>query len=361
MPSVALPTSWRDELAGDHLRPGGLLSPALPGDLIFGSEHQLVVTSFEHIYSALLAGAAPPYNPVQLRGAHGVGKTHLVRALCDSLRPSLGKASVLYVRAAEYAQEWIEAIDADDVSAWRERHRSAQLFILDDLEHLAGKELAQDELVRTLDFLVAEQRQVVIVSHTTHGHAQGLCDRLIARLAAGLTLRMPLPELPAREAILRDAAQAKGARVTSDAIRHLAVALRVAPPTLLGAITYLHTAGAGAEIDAAAAAAYLEQRGGSRNIGLRDIAVAAARHFAVPLSQLRGNSRRKSIVAARGTAMWLARRITGASLEHIGDYFGGRDHTTVLHACRRTEALTAGDRETRRAVDEIQGILGIAR
>ncbi len=320
-----------------------------------------MVTSLEQVYSALLAGAAPPHNPLLLRGANGVGKTRLVRALCDSLRPSLGKASAIYVRAAEYAQELIEAIDADDVSAWRERHRSAQLFILDDLEHLAGKELAQDELTRTLDFLVAEQRQVIVVSHTAHGHAKGLSDRLIARLAAGLTLRMSLPELPAREAILRDAAQAKGARVTDEAIRHLAVALREAPPALLGALTYLHTAGAGAKIDAAAVAAYLEQRGGSRNIGLREIAAATARHFALPLSHLRGNSRRKSIVAARGTAMWLARRITSASLEQIGDYFGGRDHTTVLHACRRTEGLTASDRETRRAVDEIQSILGISR
>jgi chromosomal replication initiator protein len=186
-----------------------------------------------------------------------------------------------------------------------------------------------------------------------------LNSNLAARLSGGLTVRLPLPEFETRVTILARMAEAKGARITDEAIRTLAESLAESPLALQGAIMHLQTISGAAEIDQASVEAYLAQRGGPRTLTLRDIAVAAARHFSLPLTALRGNSRRKSVVAARGAAMWLSRQITDASLEQIGVFFGGRDHTTVLHACRRTEGLAATDRETRRAVDEIQVLLGI--
>ncbi|MDZ4781791.1 MAG: DnaA/Hda family protein [Planctomycetia bacterium] len=361
MPSVAAATSWGDGLALNEQPSHGLMEAALPGNLVLGAEQTRLVVSLEETYSALLAGAAPLYNPIILQGPSGVGKTHLMRAICDSLRCCLGKSGVYYVAAAEYAQELGEAVEADDVSAWRDRHRSTQLFVLDDLEHLAGKELAQDELTRSLDFLVAEGRQAILISHAAHARTKGFNKRLLARITAGLTLRMSLPEIPAREAILRAVAESKLARISDAAFGLLATELADAPSALIGAVTYLQTVGGGAEIDKAAAQAYLDQRGVAQKIGVREIAAATARQFAMPLTLLRGESRRKTVVAARGAAMWLARQLTGASLEQIGAYFGGRDHTTVLHACRRTEELTAHDGETRRAVDEIRATLGATR
>lgn len=331
----------------------------LPGGLLFGVEHRVPVAVLEEVFSALMTGSPPPYNPLVLQGVSGVGKTHLARAMCDALRPMLGKNGSQYVRAAEFAQEFLEAIDADDISAWRDRYRGAQFLVLDDLEHLANKDLAQDELARTLDFLLAEGRQIIVLSLGTNSRQRGLNSNLAARLAGGLTVRLPLPELETRVAILAQAAEAKGARVTDEAILTLAKSLTESPLALQGAIMHLCAISGASEIDQAAVEAYLGQRGGPRTLTLRDIAVAAARHFSLPLTALRGNSRRKSVVAARGAAMWLSRRITDASLEQIGVFFGGRDHTTVLHACRRTEGLAATDRETRRAVDEIQALLGI--
>jgi chromosomal replication initiator protein len=361
VPSVAAATSWGEGLALNEQPSYGVLQAALPGNLTLGAEQTRLVVSLEETYSTLLAGEAPLYNPIVLQGPSGVGKTHLMRAICDSLRCCLGKAGVHYVAAAEYAQELGEAVEADDVSAWRDRHRSAQLFVLDDLEHLTGKELAQDELTRSLDFLIAEGRQAILISHTAHAHTKGFNKRLLARITAGLTLRMALPEIPAREAILRAVAESKLARISDAALGLLAAELTEAPSALIGAVTYLQTVGGGAEIDASAVQAYLDQRGGTQKIGLREIAAATARQFAMPLTLLRGESRRKTVVAARGAAMWLARQLTDASLEQIGAYFGGRDHTTVLHACRRTEELTTHDGETRRAVDEIRATLGATR
>ena len=170
-------------------------------------------------------------------------------------------------------------------------------------------------------------------------------------------MQMPHPERETRLRILARLAETKRARIGEAALMRLATGLVESPLALAGAITQLQTLGGNAEIDLAAVEAYLEERGGSRAINLRDIAMATARHYALTLPVLRGDSRRKSVVAARGAAMWLSRRLTDASLERIGAYFGGRDHTTVLHACRRTEELAATDGETRRAVEEIQAVL----
>lgn len=361
MSSAATTTAWGDAATCDVHLSDSLLPAALPGDLILGPEQRSLVASLEDTYAALLRGKGPAYNPIVIHGPCGVGKTQLLRAICDSLRPSLGKAQVQYLAASEYAQELAEAIDADDVPAWRDRHRAAQLFVLDDFEHLAGKELAQDELARTIDYLVAEARQVIVIAHQSLGRAKNFQPNLLARLAAGLAVPMALPQQSAREGILRASAAMKGARVSESAYRLLAASLAEPPTALCGAITYLYTAGAGAEIDADAVRAYLAERGNGNQLSVRDIAAATAKHFALSLSDLRGASRRKTIVAARGVAMWLARQITGGSLEQIGEQFGGRDHTTVLHACRRTEGLAINDCETRRAVDEIRAALGVSR
>ncbi len=346
------------DATGDILPDAHLAPSLLPGDLIFGPEHRLVTSVLEEAFSALLAGMVPSYNPILLYGGNGLGKTHLVRAVADALRPVLGKNGVQYVRAAEFAQEMLEAIDADDISAWRNRYRDAQLFILDDLEHLAGKNLAQDELSRTIDLLFVEGRQVIVIAHTPISGTAGFIPSLVARLLGGLSVRMPSPERATRSRILARLAETRLARITPAALDRLAASVSQSPLALAGALTHLQAIGGNAEIDLAAVENYLQERGGDRAITLRDIALATARHYSLTLPTLRGDSRRKSVAAARGAAMWLARRLTDASLERIGAYFGGRDHTTVLHACRRIEELTTSDRETRRAVEEIQSALG---
>jgi chromosomal replication initiator protein len=343
-----------EEPNGDFLSEIESGAARLPGDLVFGPEHRSLVSAMEEVFSAALAGAAPAYNPVVLHGGNGLGKTHLLRAMGEALRPVLGRNSVQYIRAAEFAQEMLEAIDADDISAWRGRYRDAQWFVLDDLEHLAGKPVAQDELTRTIDLLVSEGRQVAVIAHGPVAKVGGLIPSLAARLAGGLSVRMPTPERETRGRVLRRLSLAKQARFTEGAIERLAAGYEASPVALAGAVTQLQAIGGNAEIDLAAVDAYLDEHGGAQTITLRDIAVATARHYSLTLPVLRGTSRRKSVAGARGVAMWLARQLTDASLERIGTYFGGRDHTTVLHACRRMDEETTNDSETRRAVEEIR-------
>jgi chromosomal replication initiator protein len=224
---------------------------------------------------------------------------------------------------------------------------------------MTGKLDAQQELIHTIDALLDENHLVIVTCRQSPRQIDGLLDTLRSRLAGGLEVSLALPAAPTRLAILEKLAAARGTLLPKTVSRILADGLQSGVPELLGALTALEAAhrGEGRAIDASAARSYLTARQARRTLRIQPIAAASAKYFRLRLADLKGASRERQIVLARNVAMYLARQSTGQSLEKIGQFFGGRDHTTVLHGCRRVEQLAKTDPEAREAVNWLEQLL----
>jgi chromosomal replication initiator protein len=202
-----------------------------------------------------------------------------------------------------------------------------------------------------MDEVAAHGGLVVVTTRTPPGESRELLPMLRSRLISGLVVPLAMPGPAARKALLTDWASLLGVSLADDAAEILAAGLKLSPPQLRGAIVTLSYSHGGVQaIDAAAARRYVAGQAPAGEVPLRTVAVKTARYFSLTLAELKSTSRHRHVVEARAVAMYLARQLTGLSLEQIGSYFGDRDHTTVLHNCRRTEELQLADPVTRQAV-----------
>jgi chromosomal replication initiator protein len=210
-------------------------------------------------------------------------------------------------------------------------------------------------LIHHLDEVAAQGGLAVVTSREPPGESRDVMPMLRSRLVGGLVVPIVMPGLAARRALLADWAELLVVPLADNAADILAAGLELSPPQLRGAIVSLAYAAKGrANIDVAAARNYVAAHGTTGDIPLRTVAAKTARYFSLTLADLKSSSRHRSVVEARAVAMYLARRLTGLSLERIGAYFGDRDHTTVLHNCRRTEELQLTDAPTRQAVAALE-------
>jgi len=305
---------------------------------------------------SVLDGEVDGDNPLLLYGPSGTGKSHLARGMAAAWKTRRHRRPVVYAAAIDFARELDDAIEAQAVADFREHYSRAALLVVEDIGQLAGRHRAQLELVVLLDLLVGAGVQVVITACAAPEQLPDITPRLRSRLGAGLTVPLALPGLPTRLAVLRQLAEARGLKLSEAALQTLAAGLRVSVAELLGAIVQLEmtSPATGGVIGVEAARQLVERSRGSRRIELRRIAAATARHFSLRVSELRSASRRQSVVRARGVAMYLARELGGSSLNQIGSFFGGRDHTTVMHGCRRTEELLNSEPAIRQAIQQVR-------
>jgi chromosomal replication initiator protein len=291
-------------------------------------------------------------SPVIFYGPPGTGKSHLVHGLVEAWKHLRPDDSVVLITAAEFAQQYADAVDKRAVGRWRSRFRSADLFVLEDLAHLSTKLAAQSELLHTIDSLADRDSLVIVTSRLPPHELPTLLAGLQSRLLAGLSVPLVLPEADARRQILSRLCEVRKLSLSETSLRLLARSLVLPAPELSGVLANLEHAArtTGRALDDSFVRAYVRQRAAARQPPLRAIATHTSRHFALRVSDLRSPSRRRGVVQARDVAMYLARQLTSKSLKQIGEYFGGRDHTTVLHGCRKTERLMHSDSATLDAI-----------
>jgi chromosomal replication initiator protein len=323
---------------------------------VIGPENRLAGVAVQSI----LAGPPNGYNPVVFYGRSGVGKTHLAYGLASAWRAAHRRRRVVYATAVDFARELADAIETQAVDEFRSKYRKAALLALEDLNGLtkgkSGKLSAQDELVHTLDALIDGGGWVVVTAMVAPGALSGIAPTLQSRLLGGLTVPLWPPGPEARLLVLQNLAAGQQVHLPRSVAQLLADGLSLTVPELRGALLQLdmQARAQGHAIDLETAHRFLAGRAARRLPPLKDIAAATARYFSLKLSDLRGPSRRRALVTARGAAMYLARSLTQHSLNQIGEYFGGRDHTTVMHGCHKTASLVKIDPAIRRAIEELQ-------
>jgi chromosomal replication initiator protein len=342
------------DLAADE---GGVIPPC---HFLAGPENRLVDVAVRSVVERQPEG----YNPLVIFGPSGTGKSHLVEGLAAAWKARDRRQRVVLTTAVDFARELAEAIESQGVDEFREKHRGADLLVVEDLGMLptrkSGKLNAQEELLHTLDASVAEGRWVVVTASAAPTALPGILPMLQSRLTAGLTIPLSPPGVETRLAILEQTAAARGIALPEPVARVLAEGLSGTARELAGLLLQLAMSVdmQTVKLDAETARQFLAGRGDVKQPTLREIALATARHFSIRLSDLRSPVRRRALVVARGVAIYLARRLTNESLQQIGGYFGGRDHSTVMHSCRKTEELLTTDRAVHEAVEQVQRTLG---
>jgi chromosomal replication initiator protein len=329
--------------------------PAAPRLLEFvaGPENALAATAIR----PYLEQAATAFNPLVLYGPHGSGKSHLAYGLAAWWSRHFPGARVCCLTAAQFAQEHVAALAAQALEAWRHRIRGLDLLIVEDIAQLGPKHGAQQELLHTLDALADRGTLVVITARTLPTHSILFLPALRSRLSAGLTVPLALPEAAARRAILERLTAQRNTSIPKRALHTLAEGLEVSVPALISAALELELALRIAPLSGdpqQQVRQVVAARAIAKMPSLRDIACLTAKYFGLKLTDLKSPSRRQPLVTARGVAMYLARQLTDKSLEQIGVFFGGRDHTTVINGCRRTEEMLNRDRSTRQAIAELK-------
>lgn len=330
---------------------------------IGGPENQLA-----QVAARVFANPEPANNPLVFYGPTGRGKSLLARGLVDAFKFEHPQAKTIVTNGADFARAYANAVASDGVADFRTTRRAAALLLVDDVQQLQGKPAAQHELASLIDHFVDHGKRVVATCSDHPARLASLDDGLISRLSGGLAIPLAAPSLASRRALVRHAAANHGVELSDELVELLAgddanaaTETLAAPLRFNSIVLRLRAAADDAErpIDAALVEQILAEIAAPPEPSLGAISTLVARHFQLKVGELRGPSRRQAVVRARGVGIWLARKLTKCSFDQIGSHFGGRDHTTALHAFRKTESL-ADDEEIREACKELSGRLAAA-
>ncbi len=336
-----------------------LLNPKYTFDtFVIGSGNR-----FAHAASLAVAEApAKAYNPLFLYGGVGLGKTHLMHAIGHYVLQHKPNAKVAYLTSETFVNEFINSIRDNKADAFRNKYRSIDVLLIDDIQFLAGKESTQEEFFHTFNTLHEESKQIIISSDRPPKEIPTLEDRLRSRFEWGLITDITPPDLETRIAILRKKAKADGLNIPNEVMLYIANQIDSNIRELEGALTRVvaYSSLSNRDINADLAAEALRDiipGAKPKILVIKDIQQAVADVFHVKMEDFKAKKRTKSIAFPRQVAMYLSRELTDSSLPKIGEEFGGRDHTTVIHAHEKISKLLAADAQLQRQVTEIEELL----
>jgi chromosomal replication initiator protein len=335
---------------------GDLQSASVPPDAPgtrFTFESFVTGSSNRFAHAAALSVAERParaYNPLMLIGEAGLGKTHLLQAIWNYVSENFPKLHVRYVSTETFMNEFVEAIRSNTTGSFKRRYRECDVLLIDDIQFLEKSEALQEEFFHTFNTLHGAGKQVVLTSDRPPGSIATLEDRLRSRFLSGLVADIQPPEIETRIAILRSKSEHDKLAVADDVLEFIAANIkdniRELEGALIRATAYASLTGQALTLELAehTLADFVQSRLPKR-ITAKDILEATSRHFGFTSEELCGPSRRRPLVSARQISMYVFREVTDFSYPAIGREFGGRDHTTVIHAVEKISSLMAERRQ----------------
>jgi len=286
-------------------------------------------------------GAA--YNPLFVYGGVGLGKTHLIQAIGNLVLEHNRHAKISYIHAERYVSDVVRAYQHKSFNDFKRYYHSLDLLLIDDIQFFAGKSRTQEEFFYAFNALIEARRQVIITCDTYPKEMQGIEDRLVSRFGWGLTVAIEPPELEMRVAILLKKAEGENVELGEEVAFFIAKQIHSNVRELEGAlkrvIAYSRFTGQPISVDLAKEALKDLLAVQTRQISIENIQKTVADYYKIKVAEMYSKKRSRVVARPRQIAMALAKELTQLSLPDIGDAFGGRDHTTVLHACRRIEEL----------------------
>jgi chromosomal replication initiator protein len=303
----------------------------------------VVGSNNHHAHAACMGVAQKPghtYNPLFLFGGVGLGKTHLLQAIGHHVLANKKNARIGYLSCERFTNEFIEALQNSQLPKFRKKHRELDVLLIDDIQFLQGKERIQEEFFHTFNALHDAHKQIVLTCDRPANEIQGLEQRLISRFEWGMTADLKAPDVETRLAILNKKAAALSVRLPDQIIMFLANRIRTNVRRLEGALVRVaaYAQLSGKTLDLETVETLLReilQEEGKVAISVSEIQKRVADYFDIRLADMTSKRRPENIAFPRQIAMYLTRQLTEHSLSAIGESFGGRDHGTVLHACRQ--------------------------
>jgi len=298
------------------------------------------------------------YNPLFIYGPSGLGKTHLLHAIAREVFSLHPRYPLVYVSAQQFAEEFVTALQSNRMEAFRRSQRSVGIWLVDDIQFIAGKDKTQEEIFHTFNYLHSLGKQIVITSDRPPRDLYSMDERLRSRFEAGLVADIQMPDTETRCAILLE--KARHERITLDmtVAMYLAESVPGNIRVLEGALTKVAAQASVLDdpITLDIATAMVEKyyrKGVLEKPGFEQIVTAVSRHFNIPTDEIKGLSRKAPIVQARHVAVYITREITGNSWKHIGGLFGDRDHTSMMHGYQKIWELMHHDKDLRTQVKSL--------
>jgi chromosomal replication initiator protein len=348
--------------------PRGFRHPRNPQTLLlprYNFNRFVVGKSNQFAYAAAQAVCKSPsneYNPLFIYGKVGLGKTHLLHAIGNGVMQGHSSLQVYVTSAESFMSEMIRAIQRRAMVSFKLKYRQLDVLLIDDIQFLSDKEMLQEEIFHTFNSLHGDGKQIVMTSDRPPKEIPALEERLVSRFHWGLVVDIRPPDLEHRMAILEKKAADHRLTLNQDVAEYIARRVRSSIRELEGCITRLvayHSMN-GDHLDRELVAELLAPMfEDSRGIDLDTIVEAVSKEFGIPVRDIRGKSRRGDIVLARQTAIYLSRTTLGTPLKRIGSYFGGRDHSTVIHSVEKATGLLDSDASFARRVGKIRKELGV--
>ncbi|WP_194776528.1 chromosomal replication initiator protein DnaA [Pararhodonellum marinum] len=296
------------------------------------------------------------FNPLMVYGGVGLGKTHLVQAIGNEIKNGLEDKFVLYVSSEKFVNQFMDSIKDGNVKSFTNFYMQVDVLIIDDIQFLAGKDRTQEMFFHIFNHLHQSKKQIIMTSDCPPRDLKGLEERLLSRFKWGLTADLQMPDFETRVAIIKRKMQSEGISIPEDVLEYLAYTVDTNIRELEGVLISLiaHASLNRVEIDLGLAKNIMKNivKDIETEVGIDFIQKTVSDYYGIKLEDLKAKTRKKEIVTARQVAMYFAKEFTNHSLKSIGYHFGGRDHSTVIHAVQTVNDLMETDTNFRNAVND---------